>query len=64
MAIKGAKTIAEYAFRHWMEQSNFATECFALEVDGREGILRDSNGDTLKLVYDPATKMVIAVDGR
>ena len=28
MAIKGAKTIAEYAIRKWLENEGFVMECF------------------------------------
>lgn len=60
MAIKGAKTIAEYAIRKWMAQEGFVTECFRLEMIGpHEAEIRDSNGDALRLVYDSASKMVI-----
>lgn len=62
MAIKGAKTIAEYAFRKWMEQEGFQEGYFSLEmVDSREAIIRDSNGDSMKLVYEPTGRIVYPI---
>lgn len=58
MAIKGCKTIAEYAIRKWMLEQNFAVECFALTMDGNEGTLKDQVGESLVLVYDPGSKSV------
>lgn len=58
MAIKGAKTIAEYAVRKWLQEQNFAMECFTLTMDGNEGTLRDQPGDSLVLIYDPDSKSV------
>lgn len=58
MAIKGAKTIAEYAIRKWLESQNFAMECFKLSMDGNNGVLTDNNGDTLILAYDNGTRSV------
>ena len=58
MAIKGCKSIAEYAIRRWMEHENFVDGYFSLEMDGNEGTIKDRVGDTLVLVYDPATKEV------
>lgn len=46
--IKGAKSIAEYAIRKWMEQEGFAIECFHAEMTGQhEALVRDCNGDSL-----------------
>lgn len=56
--IKGAKTIAEYAIRKWLETNNFAVECFDLVVDGNTAILTDSRGETMRLIYDPGTRAV------
>ena len=40
--IKGAKSIAEYAIRKWMEQEGFAIECFHAEMTGQhEALVRD-----------------------
>lgn len=57
--IKGTKSIAEYAFRKWMECQNFAIEYFDLSIDGNKGTLTDRTGDTLVLHYDPVEKSVI-----
>lgn len=63
MAIKGAKTIAEYAIRKWMEYEGFVAECFKLEMTGaHEAVLHDGNGDRMRLAYDPGTKMVMVVE--
>ncbi len=58
MAIKGCKTIAEYAFRRWMERNNFVMQYFELKVDDNEGTITDMNGETLVLVYDSEAKEV------
>lgn len=62
MAIRGAKTIAEYAVRKWMESNSFAMECFDLEVCGHEAIIRDSSGDSMRLVYDPSSRRVLVLE--
>lgn len=62
MAIRGAKTIAEYAIRRWLMGQNIDMECFTLTMDGNTGTLRDSQGDSLTIVYDPATRMVCVKD--
>lgn len=62
--IKGAKTIAEYAIRKWLETEGFSMDCFALKMTGpQEAELLDSTGDKLRLVYNPATRMVFPVTG-
>lgn len=62
MAVKGAKTIAEYAFRKWMEQEQFQAGYFDLEmVDSHEAVIRDKNGESMKLVYDPGTRRVVPI---
>lgn len=58
MAIKGCKSIAEYAFRHWMREHLFVEGYFTLEVSGNTGIVKDRNGDVLELVYDNESKCV------
>lgn len=58
--IKGAKTIAEYAIRKWLEQEGFVPECFCLKMTtAHMGTISDGNGDTLELLYDPESRMVI-----
>ena len=44
MAIKGCKTIAEYAIRRWLENNNFAMQYFELEMSGNEGTVTDRAG--------------------
>lgn len=60
MAIKGAKTIAEFAIRQWMEEHHFVMECFTLSMNGNKGIIKDGTNDTLTVIYDPGTKQVSA----
>lgn len=62
MAIKGAKTIAEYAIRKWLEQEGFVMDCFKLNFSKNEAIITDLEGQSLKLVYDPVYKTVIPQD--
>lgn len=58
MVIKGARTIAEYAIRRWMEEQGFVMEYFTLVMDGNEGKLEDRQGDSQTLVYDSASRSV------
>ncbi len=58
MAIKGAKTIAEYAIRKWLSEQGFVMEYFSLSMEENRGTLTDGNNDTLTLVYDKDTKSV------
>ena len=60
MAIKGAKTIAEFAIRQWMQEHNFVMGCFTLSMNGNEGVITDEANETLTVVYDPGTKQVYA----
>lgn len=63
MAIKGAKTIAEYAIRKWLENEGFVMECFHLEFTGDcEAVIKDKWGDSLRLVYDKTRRVVFPVD--
>ena len=60
--VKEAKSIAEYAFRKWMERENFQTAYFKLEMTGtHEAVIWDKNGDSMKLVYDSETRNVLPV---
>ena len=56
--IKGAKSIAEYAIRKWLQDQNFVMSCFELTLNGNEAVLTDRNNDTLTLVYDSPSKTV------
>ena len=63
MAIKGAKTIAEYAIRKWLENEGFIMECFQLDFTGEcEAIIRDNQGDSLRVVYDKTRKAVFLLE--
>lgn len=63
MAIKGAKTIAEYAIRKWLENEGFQIECFDLEfAQPNAARLTDRDGDSLLAVYDKDRKSVILVE--
>ncbi len=58
MAIKGAKSIAEYKIRQYLLQQEVPMEYFSLIMDGNKGMLTDVNNDMLILVYDAETKSV------
>lgn len=58
MAIKGIKTIAEYAIRQWMRNQGFVESAFTLTMYDGKGILMDKNEDTLTLIYDGVEKAV------
>lgn len=60
--IKGAKTIAEYAIRKWLQQNNFDMQYFILKMEGNRGILEDANNDTMILTYDQDTGNVLVED--
>lgn len=60
--IKGAKTIAEYAIRKWLQQNNFDMQYFILKMEWDKGILEDTNNDTMVLIYDPTDRSV-SVEG-
>lgn len=56
--IKGAKSIAEYAIRKWLQSEGFEMRYFKLTVHDNEAMIVDSAGDTLRLVYDNDTRSV------
>lgn len=56
--IKGAKSIAEYAIRKWLQSEGFEMRYFKLTVHNNEAMIVDSAGDTLRLIYDNDTKSV------
>lgn len=56
--IKGAKSIAEYAIRKWLQSEGFEMRYFKLTVHNNEAMIVDSAGDTLRLVYDNDTRSV------
>ena len=53
--IKGARSIAEYAIRRWLESQRFEMSMFSLEMNGNKGVLKDRNGESMTLVYNGAT---------
>lgn len=63
MAIKGAKTIAEYAIRKWLKEEGFALGFFTLDMNDNEGTLTDSKGEQLILFYDSTSKSVHIKEG-
>ena len=58
MAIKGAKSIAEYAMRKWLKEEELELAFFTLEINGNEGKLTDAMGNSITLTYDPSEKLV------
>lgn len=56
--IKGAKTIAEYFIRRWLQEEGFNMSHFNLTVLGNEAVLEDRYGGFMVLVYDPRIKSV------
>lgn len=56
--IKGAKSIAEYAIRRWLQDENFVMSEFQLVMSGNEEKLIDRNKDEMILVYDGDSKSV------
>lgn len=63
MAVKGAKSIAEYAIRKWLENEGFVMDHFEVHfTNPHEAEVSDKNGDFIYLIYDPNTKTVIAED--
>ena len=63
MAVKGAKTIAQYAIMRWLEREGFVLDCFRLDFTSEyEAIVMDSTGDRLRVVYDKTSKVVFAAE--
>ncbi|RKJ18394.1 hypothetical protein D7X48_18105 [bacterium D16-50] len=58
MVTKGARTIAEYAIRSFLNREGFVMECFDLSMDGNEGTLTDKNEDSMVLVYNAEERSV------
>lgn len=57
--MKGAKSIAEYAIRRWLQTQGFSMNYFELIMIGNEGVLKDKNGNSMTLIYDGETKTVL-----
>lgn len=58
MAIKGAKSIAEYAIRKYLQNKDIDLSYFELTMYGNQGELGDTCGNTLTLVYDAESRTV------
>lgn len=56
--IKGAKSIAEYNFRKWLQKEKFSMSEFELTVTGNTGIVKGKNGELITLIYDSVSKTV------
>ena len=56
--IKGAKSVAEYAIRKWLESHEFDMSQFTLTMNGNEGTLMDRVGDSIVFAYDTSTRKV------
>lgn len=52
------KSVAEYAFISFLNNSGFDIREFELEINGNIGILKDKIGNTLMLSYDKDSKSV------
>ena len=60
--IKGAKSIAEYAIRKWLQGQGFVMEYFELTVSGNIGTLTDRAGEQMTLVYDSNSREVYVAE--
>lgn len=58
MAIKGAKSIAEYYIIKWLEEHEFILGYFDLEMDGNVGVVTDAFKNSIILEYNPNLKTV------
>lgn len=61
MAIKNARSIAEYAIRKWLQDNHFDMEWFHIEMNGDDGVISDRSGDSIKLHYDKHSKQVLVL---
>ena len=59
--MKKAKSIAEYAFRSWLEE-RFNMRYPKLAVENNEAMVEDEVGNTLRLVYNNDTQSVYIKD--
>ncbi len=61
--IKGAKSIAEYKILEYLDKKKIDVEYFVFKMIGpQEAVIKDVNGDQMRLIYNPATRMVIEMD--
>lgn len=54
-----AKTIAEFFLRRWVEENLPGVR---IKMEGRCAHLKDQNGDTMSIMYDPDTHGIICMD--
>ncbi len=61
--MRKAKTIAEFAILKWLEREGFVMDCFSFQMESPfEAVIKDRNGDQMRLVYNPAIKTVVPMD--
>ena len=53
--MKGAKSIAEYTIRKWMEEQGFDMKYFVLHMNGNKATLEDRYGDKMIVSYNRET---------
>ena len=63
MAIKGCKSIAEYAICKWMEREGLEPGYFVTKMNANECTITDIHGEKLVVEYDPAAKDVFVKEG-
>ena len=56
--MKEVKSFAEYAVRQWMNERGLSEKDFSVQMNGREALLTDMNGDSVVLVYDSLQNIV------
>lgn len=56
--MKGAKSIAEYTIRKWMEEQGFDMKYFVLHMNGNKATLEDRYGDKMIISYNRETHEV------
>lgn len=56
--MKGAKSIAEYAIRKWLEEQGFKMEYFTLHMNGNKATLEDRYGDKMIVSYNRETHRI------
>lgn len=54
-----AKTIAEFFLRRWAEKNLPGVK---IQVKGRRAELKDKNGDTMTIMYEPISREIICLD--
>lgn len=56
--IRGAKTIAEYKVKKWIQTEMPDVRIESIEVSGNEFTIRDIVGDQMTIVYDEFSRSV------